>query len=256
MGLLSSIFKKKTVLIGLIDHMGSTGSWSSDDDGESKVELIFNFLAFKDVKGVLKTESLKLIMPTVEANIDGLVNALTSLSVVEVKGDFEEGGFKISDIVSSECLDDDLDNVKRKELEPVLFETNNFGTLVKDKVLNTYEGIIDWAGNDVSLQLVVDELQIEALIEIIEDPLFQRIFSSVKEVVERDILDMYNETWREENPRLDIKSFLSKMNLSSINIISKEHIEFWYNDCKLFEEHSILVAGDFENGFTEASIQG
>ena len=52
------------------------------------------------------------------------------------------------------------------------------------------------------------------------------------------------------------KSFLCKMNLSSINITSKEHIEFWYNDCGLFEGHSILVAGDFENGFTEASIQG
>ena len=256
MGLLSSIFKKKTVLIGLIDHMGSTGSWSSDDDGESKVELIFNFLAFKEVKGVIKTESLKLFMPTVEANIDGLVNRLTSLSIVEVQGDFEEGRFKISDIVSSECLDDELDNVKQKELEPVLFETNNFGTLVKDKVLDTYEGIIDWAGNDVSLQLVEDELKVHELVEIIENPLFQRIFSSVKEVIGRDILDLYNKTWREDNPRLDIKSFLSKISLSSINVTSKEHIEFWYNDCRLFEGHSILVVGDFENGFTEASIQG
>lgn len=256
MGLLSSIFKKKIVLQGLVDHIGSTGVWSSDENGESKVDLMLNFSAFKEVKGVVKIEPLKLFMRTDEAGIDGLVNTLTSLSVVEVKGDFKKGGFAISAIVSSKCLDEELHKVKQKELEPVLFETKNSGTLVKNKILDTFEGSIEWGGEDVALKLVEDELRIEALIQIIEDPLFQRIFSSVKEVVERDLLSVYNENWREENSLLDIKSFLSKMNLSSIGVTSKKNVEFWYEDCCWFEGHSILVAGDFENGFTKASIHG
>jgi hypothetical protein len=103
---------------------------------------------------------------------------------------------------------------------------------------------------------VEDELRVEDLIQIIEDPLFQRIFSSVKEVVERDLLSVYNENWREENSLLDIKSFLSKMILTSIGVTSKKNVEFWYEDCYWFEGHSILVKGDFENGFIKASIHG
>ena len=60
MGLLNSIFKKKIVLQGLVDHIGSTGVWSSDENGESKVDLMLNFLAFKELKGVVKIEHLKL----------------------------------------------------------------------------------------------------------------------------------------------------------------------------------------------------
>jgi hypothetical protein len=75
-----------------------------------------------------------------------------------------------------------------------------------------------------------------------------------KDVIIRDLLEMYNSGWNEYeevqddgsfksvvNPQLNAQDFINRVKLVSVSITGDSCVELWYNDDGLFWGHSILV---------------
>lgn len=50
--------------------------------------------------------------------------------------------------------------------------------------------------------------------------------------------------------------FIRKIKLESITVREDGHFDFWFEDGDIFWGHSIMVRGDQERGFFDASFHG
>jgi hypothetical protein len=143
-------------------------------------------------------------------------------------------------------------------------ENITLGEIRKDE--ESYLTEITYLSNIIKIYIDLDTGSLEQSIEIL-----QKLISSIvhfdtlsKEILARDLLETYNESWSSYdevqddgstinvvNPILSKDEFIEKLTLTSINITDDKFINLNYNDSYLFWGHQPTVSStegvDFSN---------
>jgi hypothetical protein len=148
----------------------------------------------------------------------------------------------------------------RKEYVDQVLEDPDLGKLTWEEDLQWWRGEMDWAsGHPISVAVsCVEKEEIQILL-----PQARRAFAWVREheaharlCAARELLDLYNSTWREKEEPISLQEFARRIKLVEIGIRSEGATELWYDDGDLFAGHQIAVKFDPEGKFQRADIHG
>jgi hypothetical protein len=80
---------------------------------------------------------------------------------------------------------------------------------------------------------------------------WDRINSAISE----ELLEAYNEEWRQEGPALSSEAFLARLTLPAINVYEEELIVMYFDDDRMFGGHCIDVSYD-DDGSIHVTLAG
>ncbi len=128
-----------------------------------------------------------------------------------------------------------------------------------DMLTDLFEKQHPWLGHDIGLSLSAmkrEDLSVGAQIarQLLADPVGWQ--AKAEMTIQRDLYALWTDVWQQDRPDLSPIAFAKAMQLQSISIESDGSFTFWLDDGDLFWGHSVLVAGDLKNGFSDAEIAG
>lgn len=150
----------------------------------------------------------------------------------------------------------------KKLQEPVTLDDPALGAFTFDRRMNWYTAKTMFDGRPVELHLEVPgegPAGPEGALRTAR-ALWPKQKAWAKRVVDfaaREMLDDYNETWREEgDPALSAEGFRKAVTLNTVTADGDGAVQFWFYDGDLFGGHDIVVRGTLTAGPTEADIAG
>ena len=193
-------------------------------------------------------------------NTDELREKLKANSVITAK--VRKGGkdFLICEITESGKSFPLLEQVLEEQLKPVYYEDGVLGTFTLDKSINTYDGTVDWLGEEISVSFNLDEEEnMRSSISLLRNLTANQKDWDVKarQFAASALTDLANE-WLQEEDEEEIteEDFASRITLNEITAETDGEFIFWFDDDDIFLGHSICVTGTIENGFDDAEIAG
>lgn len=127
----------------------------------------------------------------------------------------------------------------------------------------TFSGKLTHAGTTIEFSLRTDSASLEECIGFAREAVkrLAQIDLAARKVAVRDLLETYNDGWREyqqadaqgnvtnfSNPLLSADQFMAKLSLRSLGITGDELCSLGYGDAGLFWNHAIFV--EFFDGTT------
>lgn len=159
-----------------------------------------------------------------------------------------------------ESPDKELLAIAEKLRKPVVVSTKRFGDLVLDRSIGLFEGVAQWNGQKVTIRFPgTGEEPTEKALKTAETLFADQAGwrQRIENYAVKKLLELKNGTWLDDGePQLTRSQFVSRMTLTSINILSGGNFEFWYNDGDLFAGHLIMVSGNVSGEMTDAGIHG
>jgi hypothetical protein len=145
------------------------------------------------------------------------------------------------------------------ERAPVAHVDEVLGRLVLDERIAQFTGRSRWAGADV--HVLVDGASTDAHADAIATA--HALFDAAdqwdarsRRVAADQLLALYNDTWRDDEPVLDAGAFAERLVPESVVAAGNGEFEIWYGDDDLFGGHSIRVVGSLADGPQGATIEG
>jgi hypothetical protein len=126
------------------------------------------------------------------------------------------------------------------------------GVLKLDEKLGWYEG--KRARGKLAYRVYVDA---PAVMERVDTVVLriERDLSKIRDAIADDLLDVYNESWRELRPRLSGASFKQRHELESL-VVSKRRITLYFASGRLFGRRSVEVRLSPRLAVREVRISG
>ena len=156
--------------------------------------------------------------------------------------------------------DEELAAVLAQFQQPVEMQDPVLGKLVLEKAEDCFEGEINWLGQQIPINLCLDEdgKVLEALETakalMAEMPQWGK---KINDFAVAELLPLKNDEWLEEDASpVTAEEFLARMQLTSISTFADGGFSFWHTDGDLFFGHAIMVTGSLDEGPTDADIPG
>lgn len=105
------------------------------------------------------------------------------------------------------------------------------------------KGSVDFNGRSVSVRLDPDDASVAETAALAEKFLvgLDHYHKAALEIICARYLHIYNEDWREEDaPVLTAEELSELLILDSINFLSRDSVDFFFNDSDLFAGHSLI----------------
>lgn len=215
--------------------------------------------------GSLNTTPLELVCEAQDEDLDALETALEANAVIRARAriihDEETGEYEglLDELVGSDS-DPELQARLGELTKPIVVEDEQLGTLIYDRELEQYDGTLDWNGTPVTLHVAVENPDAHEAGRSVAHALVrdQKLWAQrVADYAAQELLELKNESWlEEEESEATAEDFGARMTLETILVSRDGSFEFWHNDGDLFWGHSIVIAGNLEDGLDDADIPG
>jgi hypothetical protein len=90
--------------------------------------------------------------------------------------------------------------------------------------------------------------------------LYRRVFKAerriLRDAIREKLLELYNDVWRQGEPKLTEKRLMDRLGLSLIDIDTVVPLTIWYEAGALFGGHSVAVEIDDELQFQDVDLRG
>lgn len=242
--------------IGLMNEDGAVKSSMGDE-----CTMIFTLCAYtKNGQALIEEE---VVVRKSIPDFDYSTAGLEPLTIVEFTGEIESSNGKnkvnIQSVVKTRATHPQLEEVLKRRIEPVIFESAYFGKFILNRGLAWYENTVKWQNREVYLYLNVEqynvnEIESQALQLFDKQSEWDRRF---KDKIVEDLLELKNDSWlAEEEKPLTEKEFIEKVELQSVTMDGDGDFEVWFHDGDIFWGHSICLDGNLDGQLHEAGIQG
>ncbi|WP_299214195.1 DUF2262 domain-containing protein [uncultured Aquimarina sp.] len=113
----------------------------------------------------------------------------------------------------------------------------------------------------IDLRLDPDDASIEETISLANKFLdnFEYYEKKAMDIIIRDFLDNYNENWADDEDgfsQLDEQGFRNNLELNTINFLSKDSIDIFYNENGMFGNHSLIAQSFDGENFDDSTMYG
>ena len=260
---------QSTIIVGLVHPYGC----SAVTRNKLGWVLQFSFHSWRSEDGILHSEKLNLIRPMPRESLQPYMDRIKPYKILNVridhKGDHLEAAIGWTSKPTAEFLDlldddvktdDALTQIAMELQKPQTYNDDQFGTFVFNRRLDWYETTTTWAGKDVQLVIAAeDETKLtkglRVAVELWENQVTWN--QRIQDYAVQELLDLKNDSWLDEDQMpVSNDEFKSRMSLESITIYPDSKFVFWHRDGDLFWGHWIKIAGDLENGLSQADIPG
>ncbi|MBU3092844.1 DUF2262 domain-containing protein [Clostridium sp. CF011] len=250
-------------VIGIVDINGVSAGRTG---GEKLWTLGVKLVAWRVVKGYLKTEPLHIRRKVTHEELNDIRNMIRPETIIKINARvIEESVFGRSDALFEGLIEfvsnDNELNVYLEELKkPIIYIDSILGTFTFNRQVNWYIGDISWNGKSIKLNLSVYEpeginLGLQVAKTLWEDQVTWN--NRVCKYAVHELLKIKNESWlEEEEDKVTSEQFRNCIILEEITINPNGEFEFWHNDGDLFWGHSILISGNLTDGPNDADITG
>lgn len=175
--------------------------------------------------------------------------------------------YLVREVVERNCSDSRLEEIRKKYQLPVTLHPKGCSELLLDKSLGMFSGDGVWNGCECTVHFDIDHEGAENAKEALLT--WDRLQADCDEwdrkarsYAAKELVDTAND-WLldgaeedEEVEEITEEVFAKRMVLSEICISIEGDFEIYYDDDDMFWGHVIIVSGNIENGFDDATIAG
>lgn len=224
--------------------------------------LVISAVARRISSTEVEQKSLRLEMPVSHSALKKHMRRLAAYQIVEVElaDGWSENPIQISRIVKTKAKDNQLSELAQQLQETVTISDDVLGELVLDRRFGSFTGSIDWAGQQIGIDLQCESPEkpdsaIAAFKELLNE--LDDWDEKVNSLATDKLLGLKNDSWLEEGEsEITAADFRSRMSLQTISIDFSGEFSFWFNDGDLFWGHAITVSGNMSDGPRFADIAG
>lgn len=182
-------------------------------------------------------------------------------SVVRLKVREGNNRLLLVEVVDKFYKDKDLENILNEYLKPVYYKDEIFGEFILDKRCGLYEKKLNWDGEEGNLYIDCNsdmKKTMKVIYELVNnDKCWQ---DKIKKYAAKELLELANEWLQdEEEPEYEEYTsdiFVNKLTFESVEVNEDGSFEVYYKDGGIFWGHCIIVSGNINGEFKEASIAG
>lgn len=162
-----------------------------------------------------------------------------------------------------------LDAIREEYLKPVYIEDEVLGRFTLDRTYGWFEGNIDWLGNEISVQLNVDEdndstakCAFDVLKRVSSD--MQGWDERIRKYAAAELTELANDWNEEENEdendgaseKITEEDFAKRIDICSLDFHADGSFEITFNDDDMFFGHWVVVYVDEHGAFESADMEG
>lgn len=130
------------------------------------------------------------------------------------------------------------------------------GTLQYDSNLEWWTAATKFQGKKINLHIAAEKDNKFEPLERIKEQLKQLAKHSFEQIAAEYLLNLYNETWSEEEEAISQEEFASRVTINSITLEVDGTASIWLLDGDLFAGHDIQIALDEQQQVLEVGIAG
>lgn len=247
----------KDVIIGIVDSKGSSGGRTNQ---EELWTFRFNLACWYVDSDDIKENQLTLVKKVENDELKVLMDNVKKECTIRItfNGDLSTGTVELDEIESVDFVDDNLatqlDEIRRE----VTYEDDELGTFILDKWVDNYCGEINWCGKKASLSLNTnDETELIEILNLYKQNIKDKenMDAKLREYASQELIELKNDYWLDdEEEEMSKETFSRLISLETLSIYPDKSYTFWFEDGDIFWGHSVVVKGDFENGFERAEM--
>lgn len=155
--------------------------------------------------------------------------------------------------------DPGLEAMLEEQMEHVSLQDARLGTLTLNRMVQTFDGALNWLGQPVHISIQQSEGEsLQQQLQIAYDLLDQapQWDERIRTFAAQKLTALKNDSWLEEGEQpFTQAAFAKHLQLEDITI-TPDGYSFWFNDNDLFWGHVVYVEGTIEEGPNHAQIAG
>lgn len=188
------------------------------------------------------------------------IYCIKGIAKIDPENYTEPKSFNVVEILDKEVQNEQLKEVLKNYNTPIVKQDDEFGEFVLNKRFNTFEGKINWLGNqcDVSLKCVDNLENYEVCLNTLKS-IYNDLESNNKKFLEfacDKLLDTANDWNEDEGKEITREEFLNNLIIKSCDIAKNGLYSINYLCKEMFLDHTITVRGNIETGLREAVLEG
>lgn len=169
--------------------------------------------------------------------------------------------FMLVKVVEKQVQNDELLSVLKEYRAPVKIIDKELGEFTLDKDYGLFQGNLKWLHGEISVSLAADEdnkRSCNGAIEILRSMVNRQIQKDIefRTYAAEELTDLANEWSQDEDVKITMSDFITKINLSALDISHEGEFTAYYSDGDMFYGHTIIVSGNITTGIDEATIAG
>ena len=258
-------YKDVAFIIGSPEFFGAK---SEDDD---RINVLMMCIAYKDIETnyIEKNKKIVVRMKIDEKDLDYYKSIIKRESVVKFKVRYEKeqgeelAEFLLSDIIENNYEDEDLTQMLREYLKPIIYTDETLGDFLYNRALGSFDKNIAWTNNK-NILIAFDDSS-----EYYKDKavnFFRNIFSDkedwdirIKDYAARKIIKEGNElSAKNGGSTIDeddfIKEFVNKIDLIEIIVHETDNYVNYRLGNKNVFHIDVIIEGDLSGNFINAFI--
>ena len=258
-------YKDVAFIIGSPEFFGAK---SEEDD---RINVLMMCIAYKDIETnyIEKNKKIVVRMKIDEKDLDYYKSIIKRESVVKFKVRYEKeqgeelAEFLLSDIIENNYEDEDLTQMLREYLKPIIYTDETLGDFLYNRALGSFDKNIAWTNNKNILIAFDDSSEYNNNKAI---NFFRNIFSDkedwdirIKDYAARKIIKDGNElSAKNGGSTIDeddfIKEFVNKIDLIEIIVHETDnYVNYRLGNKKVFHI-DVIIEGDLSGNFINAFV--
>ncbi len=154
----------------------------------------------------------------------------------------------------------DFQAILENQSRPKRVRVERFGTFLLDRLINSFDGMSVWNGQQVTVAAPAlnEEIPAECISTLKSLWAEERVWQDrIEQFLVDELMSLKNEKWlKEGEKKISKKEFLKALELETVEILENGRFKFWFSDGGLFWGHGVTVSGSLANGLDDANLHG
>ncbi len=266
MGLFERLFKREIEETGeqgrilqIVAVTGPEGVTGNRGSGESMwmAGIMLTAWRLSEPSAPVHEEPKRLMLEVDDEKLKWMQRMVKKESVVRLKVREIAGGFWLEEVLESFCTDVEMQEIGRKQQEPVYYEDEVLGRFCLNRATGFYEQTLHQSGSEVQLTIESQEERLELALETARILMANLEFwmEAAAAYAADQLLDKKNSQWlKEGEEKLSREAFLASLWLNDILAKPGGNFRFWYSDGEMLGGHTIYVDGNVYGRFQGAGL--
>ena len=248
----------RAVIIGLV-NLGGLGGVNTP--GEAWY-AVMHLAAWRRDGGAMVARELRVESEIDHGQLQRAMESTKAYAVVRMEVDGFRDDAKIVrpswSTVRFGASDAQLEAERERLKRPVVCVIEGLGALTLDRSVNTFDGKVEWCGEQVTLRLDAENdaphpRAIEAAKQMVDDSLAWDVRMRTRGAAE--MTPTYNESWcDEEHGETDAATMARAMTLGTLSIDAEGSFSADYEVGDYFADHGICVSGTIGDGVQHVGL--
>lgn len=174
--------------------------------------------------------------------------------------------FMVLEILEKDASEPRLEEIREQISRPVIIEEESLGKFELDRQFSSFEGEMEWLGEECSVFLETDEEDgdtawkaLQILRELRQD--LKNWDDKFRRYAAEKLTDLANEWLAEDEEQagsdpITKETFARRLEISEISITPDGDITVYYHDDDMFWGHVVEIDANIEDGVLDANIAG